>query len=260
MTFENLLQHVNRLSGDIISFSLYGNDEIYTSGILANAKEVDKFYPGWQLVVFYSDCVSLEIIDKLNQLNAKTIFAGQAKGHLASLWRFLPIEAPNVQRVLVRDADSRLNDREVAAVNDWISSKLDVHLMRDHPFHNAKIMAGMFGAKGGQNFGLTAKITSNMFAFGTQNKGIDQKILGEFLYPKIVNRSMVHDAFYNIEKNAYPFPTKRKNNEYVGEIVQANGAINQEHRVLVSAHQKNIFKIFQNFLKSLIWKYNWIIK
>jgi hypothetical protein len=34
-----------------------------------------------------------------------------------------------------RDLDSPLTQRERAAVNEWLSSNLTFHSMRDHPYH-----------------------------------------------------------------------------------------------------------------------------
>lgn len=40
-----------------------------------------------------------------------------------------------------RDLDSFVSDREKAAVDDWLSnSDAVLHVMRDHPYHQAKIL------------------------------------------------------------------------------------------------------------------------
>ena len=45
-----------------------------------------------------------------------------------------------------RDLDSRLNDRELASVQDWINSKQPFHIIRDHPNHKPwPILAGLWG-------------------------------------------------------------------------------------------------------------------
>jgi hypothetical protein len=48
------------------------------------------------------------------------------------LWRFRPAFEEDDTIVLVRDADSRLSRRERAAVEDWLASDFDFHIMRDH--------------------------------------------------------------------------------------------------------------------------------
>ncbi len=53
-----------------------------------------------------------------------------------------------VETFLSRDLDSRINPREVAAVEEFLASdKAKVHVMRDHPAHVAFMMGGMWGAK-----------------------------------------------------------------------------------------------------------------
>ena len=41
----------------------------------------------------------------------------------------------------------RFSARESAAVSEWLSSDLPFHIMRDHNYHNSRILAGMWGAK-----------------------------------------------------------------------------------------------------------------
>lgn len=60
-----------------------------------------------------------------------------------TMWRFLPMADPSVSEFLVRDIDSSILAREVAAVNQWLSETTGVlHAMRDHPSHNGAILAG----------------------------------------------------------------------------------------------------------------------
>ena len=46
-----------------------------------------------------------------------------------------------------RDLDSRFSDREFSAVEDWLRSDKDFHLMRDHIGHGTEILGGMWGVK-----------------------------------------------------------------------------------------------------------------
>ena len=39
-----------------------------------------------------------------------------------------------------RDLDSRIHEREVEAVEEWLSSDQPVHAMRDHPQHNTAML------------------------------------------------------------------------------------------------------------------------
>ena len=52
-----------------------------------------------------------------------------------------------VDIIISRDLDSRFDDREQAAVNEWIRSEKSFHIMRDHPQHRASILGGLWGSK-----------------------------------------------------------------------------------------------------------------
>jgi len=50
-------------------------------------------------------------------------------------------------------------------------------------------------------------------------KGCDQDFLGQITYPKIINNAIEHIDFnLNFGGNVKPFPTKRENYEYIGDI------------------------------------------
>ena len=51
------------------------------------------------------------------------------------IWRFLPAGDATVSVMASRDLDSPLTLRERAAIDEWLSSNLSFHCMRDHPFH-----------------------------------------------------------------------------------------------------------------------------
>lgn len=64
------------------------------------------------------------------------------------LWRFLPVIDPTVDIFLSRDLDSIVNEREVAAVKEWLTSSDQIfHGMRDNPAHRWEVLGGMWGAK-----------------------------------------------------------------------------------------------------------------
>jgi len=59
-------------------------------------------------------------------------------------WRFLPASDPDMDILIVRDTDSRLGLRERLAVNEWLESGKNFHIMRDHPQHGTLILGGMW--------------------------------------------------------------------------------------------------------------------
>jgi hypothetical protein len=56
------------------------------------------------------------------------------------MWRFLTLSDPLVDVSVFRDLDSTLNERETAAVKEWLGSNYTMHVMRDHPSHTVRIL------------------------------------------------------------------------------------------------------------------------
>jgi hypothetical protein len=131
-------------------------------------------------------------------------------------WRFYVACDPTVDIFLSRDCDSRISDREVACINEWLTSDKDFHIMRDHPYHTVPILGGMWGCRNGILKDIDKDI-EKWSAFS--KKGCDQDFLGQIIYPKIINNAIEHIDFgLNFGGNIRPFPTKRINYEYVGDI------------------------------------------
>jgi hypothetical protein len=63
------------------------------------------------------------------------------------LWRIEPINDPNVEYLIPRDTDTRIQPREVMAVQEWVQSGKSLHIMRDHFQHFPKVLGGMFGIR-----------------------------------------------------------------------------------------------------------------
>lgn len=142
-------------------------------------------------------------------------------------WRFLPICDSSVDIMISRDCDSRLCMREKYAVDDWISSNNGFHIMRDHPYHYAKIMAGMFGVKKNclPNFAELLKSYNK-----NDDSQYDQSFLEHIIYPLIKNNCTIHDEFFESKK----FPTLRSSNKkFVGEIYDENDIRHSEHYKLI---------------------------
>jgi hypothetical protein len=131
--------------------------------------------------------------------------------------------------MLSRDTDSRIYDREVIAVNEWLSSGKLFHIMRDHPYHSHLIMAGMFGAKKIQQVPNWKELMINVNQ-DSNRINYDQNFLRDYIYPYIVDNSVIHASFNRFESHAKPFPIPF-NNEYnfVGEYVYIDNSREQAH-------------------------------
>ena len=133
------------------------------------------------------------------------------------MWRFIPAFLKETNIFLSRDTDSRITKREVEAVNVWIESQKNAHIMRDHPYHGGfPMLAGMFGIKGGKIKNIKALL--ELAKQVPEQYHYDQIFLQNYIWPYIEKDVVIHDEYFI--KNS--FPTKRIKNEYIGQPFDEN--------------------------------------
>ena len=219
---------------NIISFSLWGDHPMYWKGALENIKLSKDLYPGW-ICRFYIDKNSnKDLIESIKGDNVEVILVDSKDSFHGMFWRFWASEDKDVDIFISRDCDSRISEREVLAVNEWLESGEDFHIMRDHPYHTVPILGGMWGSRRG----LMSKIKlSKLIESWNQysRKGIDQDFLGRCVYPLIIDNCLEHSEFgLKFGGRIRNFPSERKNYEYVGDVFDENNERHPEYwRVLL---------------------------
>ncbi len=194
----------------LISFSLWGDSPRYCVGAIRNAEIAAELYPAWTCRFYLGSSVPGSTRATLGSLpNTEIVELTEPGDWRATFWRFRPA-FENRTIVLVRDTDSRVNPRERAAVEHWLASDFDFHIMRDHPFHDVPILAGMWGARNGVLRGLRSRFEAYNPGDYWQN---DQDYLRSEVFPYVKDRSLVHDEF----TAKRPFPVRRRGLEFVGE-------------------------------------------
>jgi hypothetical protein len=209
----------------IISFSLWGDNPKYTIGAIRNAELTPIIYPGWVSRFYCGESVPKDIIKTLKSLpNTEVIMMNIDGDWTGMFWRFYACEDSDI--MLSRDTDSRLNLREKNAVDEWLNSDKDFHIMRDHPHHNTVILGGMWGVRNG----LLKNIKELISDYSKGNFWqVDQNFLKEKIYPIVSNKSFIHDSYSNFNDNAKRFTTERFNQEFVGEIYDENNLRHPNH-------------------------------
>jgi len=143
------------------------------------------------------------------QPNAEVVVMDEPGDMRAMLWRCLAAADEAVDVAIFRDTDSRLSARERAAVDDWLAGDRDVHVMRDHPWHETAIMGGMWGVRRGALWNIRTLIAEHEPANYLQ---CDQDLLKRRVFPLLAGRLHLHDEFFD----RHPFPVPRQGAEFVG--------------------------------------------
>lgn len=206
----------------VISFSLWGDNYRYTGGALQNVDLAKIYYPDWICRFYVGETTPSKLIDKLKENeNVEIIHVYEVCNWTGMFWRFLAACDPDVDIMISRDADSRISKREKFAVEEWVNSNYQFHIMRDHPYHSVPILGGMWGSKKGILSNIGNLI--NDYQRG-DFLGVDQDFLAQHIYPMIRNNSMVHDEFF--EKKNFPKESDLRNHHhFVGQAYQGDGSI-----------------------------------
>ena len=187
----------------IISFSLWGTASLYTQGALENVRLAAEFYPGWTCRIHHDESVPASVLGELAGAGAELVAMEPGSGPVNGLfWRFMVSDDSTVSHFLCRDADSRLNSRERAAVDAWLASGLPFHVMRDHIMHTDLMLAGMWGGRAGLLPPMASLVGSA--ARAADGRLQDQRFLGRVVWPLIEERCLVHDSAH--AGHGLPFP------------------------------------------------------
>jgi len=235
----------------VISMSLYGEDPRHTWGVLRNAQLLPVYLPDWTLRVYVaadpapSDlAVPSRIINKLRLLGAEIAHVPTGNTLHPRNWRLLAANDQHVDYFLVRDADSRLSEREAAAVRDWLSvaeksgsQSAAIHCIRDHPKHAEQaIVDGLWGGRPRALHQLLRQDITDMLDIITFNwssssvisiDGVMRTLLNQRLWPAVNNFSYCHDSVSPCDRwtpstSRRPFPLPRQGQEYIGQKFDAH--------------------------------------
>jgi len=218
----------------IISFSLWGNNALYVVGALVNADIAKEEWPDWICRFYVGDTVPKEAIDDLKERdNVEVVEMNKDESWNGMFWRFYPTSDPDVDVVIFRDADSRLNIRDRVAVEEWIASDKGVHIMRDNCQHGWAICGGMWGVKKGTLPNLRNIIEKNELKEKNNKHGIDQIFLQYEVYDNIITDAFVHDdwfpnGFLGEEKHPFPIPRLRGEGWWEQEFPEWHSGIEED--------------------------------
>ena len=214
----------------IISFCLWGNNPKYCIGAIKNSELYKTIYPDWICRFYIGSDVDINIISRLIKNDCEIIIVPYSKNTwINMLWRFKPITDSEVDIFICRDTDSRLNLREKFAVDEWLESDKSVHIMRDHPYHGNSMLGGMIGFKRS----IFEIVSSSLQQFTFKDEyGTDYNFFNNILYPIAKEDCIIHDEIFDKKT----FPTKRLNNEFVGQVLDENDIVNSYHQLVLEQY------------------------
>ena len=202
---------------NIIAFSLWGDGEKYLNGALENARLAPDIYPHWRCRFYCDDTVPQAVRGQLKTLGAEVVMMNRVNPFDGLFWRFLPANDGRTRHFLVRDADSIINRREQAAVNEWLDSGKAFHVMRDWWTHTEVMLAGMWGGTGGVLPPLQT-LLKDFKPSALANWHLDQWFLRSQVWPTARQSCLIHDSkFKALGAKDFPAGSDLSDGHHVGQ-------------------------------------------
>jgi len=199
---------------NVIAFALFGASPKYCESAVLNVQERERLYPNWTCHFYVDDTVPEHVLQRLQAPGSRVFkVSAEQQNWPGPMWRFLAYDTPGLHRVIFRDADSVITEREVGAVAEWVVSKQRFHHMRDAATHTELLLAGLWGCVGGAlppmqqlmaRF-LKKPVASRHFA--------DQFFLRELVWPYARDSLLQHDSVFGF-LDAKPFPDGPRQDDF----------------------------------------------
>lgn len=215
----------------VISFCIYGSNEKYCRGLLENIQIITDKMSEFNIFIYVGDNVQEQWIKMYREYDKVKLIYTNRIGHDNMINRFFAIDDDSVDLMIVRDADSRIHDRDLWCIYNFVHSDFGAHTIRDHPYHLTEIMGGLWGLKKG----ILNKPIKELYQFyNSTNTTInkiqhDQYFLRDMIYHLIKDNLIVYISSQKLtlqtgEKHLF-IPFHIKNNDFCGQVIDYKGSI-----------------------------------
>jgi len=184
----------------VVSVSLFGKNVKYLQGAEFLMRSISENLPDWKATFFVGNSVPSSTLNHLEAAGARLIHVNEKESLASTAWRFRVDQLGDPKWVVFRDADSLVTRRDASAITQWVKSGLSAHIIRDHPFHKAKILAGLWGLQPMKESWFQDEVMGFRFE---DSYGSDQDFLAEVVYPRIASSALIHASFHKHENTKH---------------------------------------------------------
>jgi hypothetical protein len=180
------------------SFCLYGPENpYYYRGLLENIWLIGKYFPDWKVYVYLGADVTDHMRGWLSACSSVVVRDTGITGPKNMAYRFFAIDEPEVDLMMVRDADSRVHWKDRWAIREFVRQPEYVgHAIRDNVVHKVELCGGLWGMRklpGVSLQDLHARYERDYVSAGRLViNGYDQMFLSLYVYPLLSSRLLLH--------------------------------------------------------------------
>ena len=214
---------------NIFSFCIYGGDMKYYLGLEENCRLINEFYPEYHIYIHFGITHLADFLQNLITTYKNVhIFETGKDGVINMVFRYKPLILDDVESVIIRDADSEVNERDRYCIDDFIQSNSDkcVQVIRDHYWHKSRITGGLsqFINKNSV-FEVLKQGFSELFRNIEEEDyviqyGGDENLLNTRIYPIIKEHVLVYSNICVFEGEMYkPIDFHNDGTNFCGNVV-----------------------------------------
>jgi hypothetical protein len=220
------------------SFCLYGKyNPKYYIGLKENIEIISKIFPTFDIFIITGNDIDEDKFNKIvysfhrNIPNKIKIRKLNVNGPCSMLLRYLPIDEINIECIFSRDLDSRINERDIWCINDFLNSPYLIHTIRDHKGHFSRMMGGLSGIKKDllKYIGsFTNIISKHLIENSTYN--FDQFVLANNIYLPFRELLLVHSTKNNFDDPNYvkiPSELELNKETFCGQTIEYDENLNK---------------------------------
>lgn len=195
---------------NVFSYCLYGpeNPRYYPS-MLTNLRLIQTHFPTWKVYVYVAPDVPESMLAAMRAYSNVVLKPTGRLGEKNMIERFFAIDEPEVDLMMVRDADSYVHHRDRWAIHAFVGTRYLAHTIRDHEQHTARMMGGLWGLR--KSAGLRIQDLYSTYTEDTSRGhrvAHDQNFLMDVVYPRVRDVLLVHYSKGPVfsGETAVPFP------------------------------------------------------
>ena len=259
---------------NILSYCLFGTNSRYFDALYKNIEFIELNYADiFTVSIVVADDVPSIWIDMLSKTSALLVSSNdRLMLNIPSLLlRIYPILSGQGDTCFFRDADSYLTKSEMDSMLRFIDSNYLYHIVRDHPYHLAPIMGGLFGIKSARY-----EVFKNSFfrhigkypSWNNENSGArgEQIILADHIYPLAYKEAYIESnfvLFWNERSLVSKCKIPKHNEFWLGQIdskYQPNFELDVE---IYKNGRKKIYLsywMFKLFRYRYLYRISWTLK
>lgn len=191
----------------VFSFCIYGTERNYYEGLLENIQIIREYFPEFEIYIYKGTCDPSWIIEGENIKIIET----NRSGAINMLFRYLPVTFADIG--FIRDADSRITERDRWCIKKFLESTKLYHIIRDHFYHKSPIMGGIFGWK--------QKIEFPIDLSPEVGYAHDMSYIETHLYPLIKQNALIHSNIYGFQREHVELITIPQKDKYdfIGNVI-----------------------------------------